>query len=181
MDAHEIHPGEWIMIALAVVAIVIAVQGFVAFLLVEWLKSRLEKLQATETGSDTDQQRAKYSIVALRRFNASIETNLAVLIGIISSLADKTHLRAEFPKLDEENQRLQNSVRKLLQEAFLVSDLETRRFAAIQELSNRIGDDESLERMKEAAKFFPEDKNFGIGIQHLESRLGAYRSVSRIQ
>ncbi len=176
----DITTGEWVAITVAVIAINVAILMGMAVLLQEWVKARVEnylKEHEIETAAKANnQQYVQYSLEAIARYISTVETDLAIQAGILCSLVERSTLQEQLPKSAIEYKRLHDELRKALQEVFLVSDSSQRRFAAIQELSNQIGDADSLEKMKMAQKFFLKDPDFETGIKQLEARLAAYGS-----
>jgi hypothetical protein len=170
----QIGMGEIILTVLGIIAVIVAIQSILTYVTIEWLKRRSAAMEHRDYDYSNQVRLIEFEIEAIQRFCSVIETHFAIQVDVLTMVAARTGIFKELPHLDRENRKLQSQVRKALQEAFLGSRISARRFAAIQELSNLVGDDKSLERMKLIAGLFPNDKSFAFGIDHLEKRLAAY-------
>lgn len=159
-----------------VVAIVIALQGVVCIIGIEWVKAEMkhlkqEQLKELLSKKSNPHPTTEYSLSALTGIIVEMQNMLEVHAGLIHQIVSTCSIADNMPNLSEENRKLRDRLEKTMQELMLISDDENRRRSAIQQLSQVFGDHQSLDKMREVEPLFPDDENFKTGVQDLSRRL----------
>jgi|ERR1035437_1390262 hypothetical protein len=151
--------------------IIIALQSVFFIVIIEWVKAHTAPLNEHLKQKIAPHPATEYSLAAFTDIVVEMENMLEVHTGLIHHLASASPIIKNIPNLSDENRKLRDRLEKTMQELMLISSNEERRNSAIQQLSQTIGDQRSLDKLKEAAKLFPNDVNIAPGIRDLTNRL----------
>ncbi len=153
------------------IGLVVAIQGVVCIIGIEWVKSKIEPLKERLDEIKMPDSTCDYSVDALADIAVEMQSILEVHTGLIHQLVSSSPIAKSTPNLSEENQKLRDRLERAMQELMLISDNQIRRRSALQQLSQIFGDQHSLDKMKRGAVCFPGDSDFNTSIEELQSRL----------
>jgi paraquat-inducible protein B len=163
---------------LTLCALVVGLQSVVCVIGVEWVKAKVDPLKESLDGlikrlegSNKQSPANNYSVRTLTDIAVEMQHMLEVHSGLIHDLVSASPIAKSMPNLSEENRQLRDRLEKAMQELMLISSNDARRESAIQQLSQTLGDQQSLERMKEAEVLFPNDSNLRASTRELSSKV----------
>lgn len=156
---------------IAVIAGFVAIIAIASIFAIEWVKDKTKPIEELLTRELKLNPVSEYSLNAFADIAVEMQSTLEIHTGLIHQLVSVSSVGDKMPGLAAENRKLRDRLEKAMQELMLISNITTRRRSAIQQLSQTIGDQYSLDKMKEVAKLFPGDSNFASGIRELSNRL----------
>lgn len=155
----------------AITAVIVTLQALAIGLIVVIINKRSHHSKEECYQNNHTHKETRHSLDAITDVFIELGRIVQGHTGLIRFISQEAGAKSKLPNLPQVNSARIRRLKKAMQELMLMGENEIRRISAIQQLSQTLGDVQTLNIMCTVSRYFTEDEYLKKGIQELSERL----------